>query len=376
MNILNTISSLGVNSGGPSFSVNLTVSALNDLGVKTNILTFEAVEADTLICDAKYIHTIAQGNESRFGYSTAYRNYINNSEYDLYHIQGAWQYHAYITAKLARRKLKPYIITPRGMLYPQALQSSAFIKRLSLGLFQMNDLQKAACIHATCIEEMNQLRRLGIKSPIAVIANPIRFDKTVADRAPLNKMRIGFLGRLHERKNVERLIYAWANLTDITKECELVIIGAGDDSYLEFLRKEAKRLNLDNVAFTGFLSGREKEDALSSISFLAVPSDFENFGNIVTEALVRGVPVIASKGTPWEELNTHRCGWWVDNDVDTIANTIREALSLSETERTTMGERGKKLIAENYTVDIVADKMKMLYNWIINGGTKPDFVNL
>ena len=34
------------------------------------------------------------------------------------------------------------------------------------------------------------------------------------------------------------------------------------------------------------------------------------------------------KGTPWQELNMHHCGWWVDNDVDTLAATIREAGSL------------------------------------------------
>ena len=39
---------------------------------------------------------------------------------------------------------------------------------------------------------------------------------------------------------------------------------------------------------------------------------------IIAEALVRGIPVIASKGTPWQDLETHNCGWWVDNDLDTI----------------------------------------------------------
>lgn len=50
------------------------------------------------------------------------------------------------------------------------------------------------------------------------------------------------------------------------------------------------------------MAGVEKDNAISSLTYLAVPSDFENFGNIVTEALVRGIPVIASKGMPWQEL--------------------------------------------------------------------------
>jgi hypothetical protein len=33
---------------------------------------------------------------------------------------------------------------------------------------------------------------------------------------------------------------------------------------------------------------------------------------VVAKSLARGVPVIASKGTPWSDLETHRCGLWVD----------------------------------------------------------------
>ena len=109
-------------------------------------------------------------------------------------------------------------------------------------------------------------------------------------------------------------------------------------------------------------------------SFLIVPSDFENFGNIVTEALVRRIPVIASKGTPWQELNTFHCGWWVDNDVDTLVSTVRLALDTPEEERLAMGERGKQLIKSNYSIEIVANKMKRLYEWILYGGEKPEFV--
>lgn len=99
-------------------------------------------------------------------------------------------------------------------------------------------------------------------------------------------------------------------------------------------------------------------------------------GNIITEALIKGIPVIASKGTPWQELNIYHCGWWVDNDVDTLAVTIRKALELSEEERIAMGERGRELVKENYSVEMVGKKMKELYKWILYGGQKPEFVYL
>ncbi|MDR0605626.1 MAG: glycosyl transferase family 1, partial [Bacteroidales bacterium] len=88
------------------------------------------------------------------------------------------------------------------------------------------------------------------------------------------------------------------------------------------------------------------------------------------------VAFIASNETPWEELNTHNCGWWVDNDVDTLTTTIERAIRLPEEERLAMGKRGQKLIKNNYSVEIVAKKMIRLYDWILNGGEKPEFVYL
>jgi glycosyltransferase involved in cell wall biosynthesis len=247
-------------------------------------------------------------------------------------------------------------------------------KSIFLKLFLLNDLQKAACIHATCTEEMEHLRNLGITSPIAVIPNPIDIVGIEKPVEAKTKLRVAYLGRIHTRKKVERLIYAWSMIQNEVSDGELVIIGSEDENYMNFLQTEVQRLRLKNVIFTGFLTGKEKDDMLNSLSYLVLPSDFENFGNIVSEALVKGVPVIASKGAPWEELHTHHCGWWINPDVEAIAQTLREAIALPEEEYLQMGIRGKELMKNNYSVEIVAEKMKQLYEWILGQGAKPEFV--
>jgi hypothetical protein len=89
---------------------------------------------------------------------------------------------------------------------------------------------------------------------------------------------------------------------------------------------------------------------------------------------VRGVPVIASKGMPWKELEEYHCGWWIDNDQETINRTLLKAINLSSVERIEMGMNGKRLMQERYSVGILGRKMKQLYEWILYGGEKPDFV--
>lgn len=184
---------------------------------------------------------------------------------------------------------------------------------------------------------------------------------------------MGFLGRLHPRKKVENLLYALAKLS-ISEKCELVIIGKGDDGYELFLKDETKRLGLSNVTFRGFLSGKEKYEELAKLSCLFVPSDFENFGMIVTEALSVGTPVMASLGTPWDDLNKYNCGWWVDRTPENIADVMSNVINMSSDELFEMGERGKQLVRQKYTDIQIAKQMHSLYEWIIKGGTKPQFI--
>lgn len=157
--------------------------------------------------------------------------------------------------------------------------------------------------------------------------------------------------------------------------CELIIMGKGDEVYEQFLRNETKRLRLEScVKFYGFVNGRDKYEQLAQLSCLFVPSDFENFGMIVTEALSVGTPVMASLGTPWEELNTKKCGWWIDRSPENIAQVMQQVQKMSIPELLSMGDRGKQLVQEKYTAPMVARKMQELYEWLLSKRSKPEFV--
>lgn len=368
---------LNVKSGGPALSTWLTVKGLRKLGIKTDIIMPPIPEDDHIIDES------AQPlfcKEPKFG-SLAYIPNFNIlleslGKADIYHAHGMWMLHSTQMARYALQNGKPYIITPRGMFYPQALAHNALVKKISMYLYQADTLRKAAVIQCTCIEEMEHYRNLGFKNPVAVIPNPIETEGIIDRPLILKKQfRIGYLGRVHPRKRIERLIYAIDHLKErLPEDCELLIIGGGDPNYESFLHAEVERLGLNNVHFTGFLSGKEKDDAMNSLSILVVPSDFENFGNIVTEALVRGISVIASKGMPWQHLPENGCGWWVSNDQDSIDRTILEAYLCGAERLREMGLKGRELISREYSVESLGSKMKSLYEWILGKGPKPEFV--
>lgn len=366
---------LDVNAGGPAMSTYLSIVGSRHLGIDAQMFMYELPKGGKLRGDDIPIHYTPAATVPKIVYSRRYKADLRRlGDFDIYHTQGIWTFPTYGMIDVAREKNRPYIVTPRGMLYPQDIQkSNAWLKRFSLRYRLLDDMNRAACILTTCDEEMRHCRELGVLSPIAVIPNPIDIRDI-----PLKKQddvfRLAYLGRLSRRKNVESLIYAFAEHRQQLNDAELIIIGGGDQEYEHFLKSETARLKLTNVKFLGFLSGEEKDKALASASVVAMPSEFENFGNVVPEGLMRRIPCIATKGAPWAELEKHRCGWWVDYNQQAIADAILKAKSLSRSELEAMGERGRQLMEENYAVDKIAAKLKSLYEWILNGVSHPSFV--
>lgn len=360
---------LDVNAGGPAMSTYYTLYGLKQHGVEAELIMYPLSPNGRLQGEEVTVHYAKAPWEHKMAYAPSLKNEMEAlGDYDIYHAQGVWQYPTYALVDVARKKGKPYLITPRGMLYPQDIcKSNKFFKELSLKWRLLDDLNRAACVHVTCKEEMVHCRNLGITSPIAVIPNPIEIRRYCEQKKD-SIFRLGYLGRLSPRKNVESLIYAFAELGNKANEAELLIIGGGDSAYENFLKAETLRLGLTNIRFTGFLSGTEKNEALASLSVLAMPSEFENQGNVILEGLIRNIPCIATKGAPWEGLVTYGCGWWVEYSQAAITAAIDSALHTSEKQLAEMGRRGFRFVENNYSVEAISDRMLSLYTWILNQG--------
>ncbi len=382
MKVLQTIAGLGASCGGPSTCTYDLLSAIYSLGGNVDLLT--TYSDDLLGKGEGWIKALPDDTRTPYGYSANVSKFLAQSDYDLYHTNGLWMHCNHATCAAARKKKKPYIISTHGMLYPDALHRSYWKKWPLLKLWFDKDIRHARCLHATCVPEMEHARAFGYKGAVAVIPNPANLPdylQEVASQKPSflgcrRPRKLGFLGRLHPRKKVENLLSGMAKLP-AGLDCELVVMGKGDAAYEQFLHKEAERLGLkERVVFSGFVSGREKYEQLAQLSCLFVPSDFENFGMIVTEALSVGTPVMASLGTPWEELNTCGCGWWVERTPENISEVMRQVLEMPQEDLLAMGQRGRELVYRKYVADKVGAAMLSLYRWTAEGGEKPDFVYL
>jgi len=103
--------------------------------------------------------------------------------------------------------------------------------------------------------------------------------------------------------------------------------------------------------------GEEKEVAFEWCDALVLPSRSENFGLVVAEALARGKPVITTKGTPWERVVEHGCGWWVEVTAEALRDAIMECVNMPRSELAKMGERGRVWMTQEYDWGMIAKRV-------------------
>jgi glycosyltransferase involved in cell wall biosynthesis len=96
-------------------------------------------------------------------------------------------------------------------------------------------------------------------------------------------------------KGHDVLVDALATATDLSWRCACVGSLDRDPAFADRVRRRAFELGRgDRVRFTGTRTGRELDRAYADADVLVLPSLAETYGMVVTEALARGLPVIAA----------------------------------------------------------------------------------
>lgn len=284
---------------------------------------------------------------------------------DIMHIHGLWSGLLHKAVKFAWRNHIPIVWSTHGMTAPWSMRHKWWKKVPAWLLYQKRDLMRADAIHCTTEQEAVWNKQLGFKKCVVV---PLGTGESLTDELPLVRERkvLLFVGRIYPVKGLENLICAWRMALDSDPtERERVgrlrwilrIVGPDQAGYRKKLEQLVSKLNLRNaVEFAGPKYGRFLSQEYQQSECLVLPSFTENFGGVVIDALANGKPCIASTFTPWQELQNHGCGWWVDNSPEELSGAISSMMAMSEAERRRMGESGRALVKEKYSWPaVVAD---------------------
>jgi glycosyltransferase involved in cell wall biosynthesis len=296
-----------------------------------------------------------------------------NSNVDILHSHNLWGMPTYYPHKASLEYKSLHVVSPRGTLTPYSLSTGSRFKCLYWFLVLKNILKECAGIHATCASELNDIRRLGINTPVAVIPNGI--DIQPFDQSTPTKQFL-YLGRLHPEKGLECLLQAWKLINKIGHGWSLRIVGPGTPEYVCRLRKIISDDNLSDVFFGDAIFGKDKYTEYRNAAYFVLPSFTENFGVSVAEALSMKVPAIANKGSPWEDLNTYNCGWWIESGPESLASALINAINTPESTRRIMGENGRAIILAKYSIHSTSQMMLDFYKYLLGLQSQPSFVDI
>jgi glycosyltransferase involved in cell wall biosynthesis len=302
---------------------------------------------------------------------------------DIVHLHTLWHPLNTVARRACARHGRPYVLSPHGMLDPYSLGVKSLRKRLYLELREKRNLSDASClIFTTPLEEELARKSLpwlgaGRVIPLGADTPPSEARQGLADeflsRFPIaqNRRRLIFLGRLHQKKGIERILNA---LPIVAKACPsilLIVAGSGEPSYLQSLNALVASRGLgEHVLFTGMLHGRLKWGAFAASEIFLLASHQENFAIAAAEAMHMGLPVILSdKVNLWPFVTEARGGIVLEDGA--IAGGLGPAIEdllADPGAALEMGQRGQRFAEANFIWANTARLTTDLYLETLNAG--------
>jgi glycosyltransferase involved in cell wall biosynthesis len=227
------------------------------------------------------------------------------------------------------------ILAPRGMLKATALQHKYPKKKLFLILYRMLGLQNGIVFHATDDTEMKDVfQHFGKRIAVFKAGNlPGRQpDFIPPSKKQKGQCKIIFVGRIHPIKNLNFLLEA---LKYCKGRIELTVIATLEDLvYWDKCKKTI--LDLPNEISVSLLWDQPNElitELIQQHHIFALPTQGENFGHSIFEAIAAGRPVLISDQTPWLNLQLKNAGWDLPlENIEGFVGAIQGAVDMDQDE--------------------------------------------
>ena len=293
-------------------------------------------------------------------------------KFDVVHLHSVFLFPTWAGARAAARAKIPYVLSPRGMLVRDLIcRRSTTAKRTWIQLIERSNLSRADRIHLTSEEERQALIDLGLAlAPTTVIPNgvdlpiPFRADTVSEDVRALvaNGYDILCFGRIDWKKDLDHLI---RSLRDI-RDARLLIAGNDEDGLTAKLQRIARECGVNNRVriLARQIAGADKEALFGAARILVLPSISENFGNVIPEAMIRGLPVVVTERVGAAEIVQASGGGIVAKGSEKALAASIATLLQSNERLAAMGVAGARYAREQLNWQRVAELFEGMYSEI------------
>jgi glycosyltransferase involved in cell wall biosynthesis len=328
-------------------------------------------------------HVFAVRGPCQFGYAPGMKEKLFELDVDLVLAHGLWMYPSVVALDWHRRTRRPFVINPHGMLDPWALNNSGWKKRLAGLLYENSCLRQAACLRALSSAEARSVRAYGLPNRICIVPHGIDLPggnvipPPWKERVETGRKTLLYLGRIHPKKGLSGLLRAWALLHhrgfSPIRDWDLVIAGWSQDHHESELKNLARQLGIaPGVHFVGPQFGDAKAAAYQRADAFVLPSLSEGLPVAVLEAWAQGLPVVMSPQCHLPEGFAVGAALRAAPETASLAQTLEALFSMTGTERTRMGGRGRRLVAARFDSFKVGTQMHDVCRWLLGQADAPD----
>lgn len=357
--------------GGVFEAVASHAAMLRELGANVVVVALKDLHSEEdahRFADCELHHASVKG-PGFFGYAPGLGKLLDAVQLDLLHQHGIWMYPSQAASAWAARSGKPYLISPHGMLDPWITGRGRWKKALARAAYERRSWRRATKFHALTAREAADIASESGRSDSLIIANagPACTKTPPCARVP----QIGYIGRIHPKKNIHALIDAWAMLEAedaLPANACLRIAGWGDPNDVAALEDRLTRAP-QSVSFLGPQFGEDKARLLSQSRFIALPSHSEGLPVAVLEAWAAGTPVLMS-----QECNLpigFEQGAAIDTGftAESIATAIRIAFAMDPSSWLDMASAATALAAGPFSAATIARSWAEAYLSLMGEGT-------
>ncbi len=381
MKILHVIESLRKSAGGAAEIVPVIAEEQSLCGNAVTMVTLKSVDySDTAVHAQKAgVKMVAYRRSSVLpgilGFSWAYMKELSSliANVDVVHVHGLWQFFGWWAVLCTRHLGKVLVMQPHGSLEPERLKISRWRKWIVGILVDRPLLRRADCVLTTAESEREHVIQYGIAPervgviPLGLHSEPYlsaKSDPGLLARLGVDasKKRLLYFSRITPIKGLDMLAEVWRSLGDFHGEWQLVIAGPDDRGYTEEMRSlYARLLPAGTYVFIGPVYGKDKFSLLKSVHAFVLPTRSENFSIAVAEAMASGLPVVCTKGAPWEIIEKAHAGYWVDISERALRDGLWNVLGVDELERTQLGRNGQDCVAKVFDWSVIIKSMMNMY---------------
>ncbi len=305
----------------------------------------------------------------RLNFNT-WKQVIQQLKPHVIHMQGLWSIKFSILPLLAAQSCKKVlpidkiIVSPRGMLTPQALKQKRWLKAPVAWVLKRLNAYKNVVFHSTNDQETKEILNYmgGVSNPILQIPNVPRSlyrENREYTKTP-NHLNWVFVGRISPEKNPMLLLQA-LQMLDLPTTGYFIGGYQNEPYFTEFQNAMSALPAQHQVKYLGELSVDEITEQLTQCDLLINTSISENFGHAMAEALSAGVPILVGPNTPWQELWELKAGEVAEYSAQSFATAMDKFTSMDSTTHQQFKAGSIKHFAERCELSATKAKYLNLY---------------